>query len=809
MYISYNWLKDFLKIPARVSVEEIADKLTSHTVEIEGLVKQADTFNNVVVGKVLDVQKHPNADRLRVTVVDIKTKQLNIVCGAPNVEAGQLVPVALIGAVLPNGLIIEETEIRGVLSQGMICAEDELGLGSNHEGIIVLNKNAKVGEKFAKYLQADDIIFEVDNKSLSNRPDLWGHYGIARELSAIFGWSLKPYGKLLGKLDLTIGRANKLEVKIDDKEVCPRYQALRISGIRVSESPAWLKNRLIAAHQRPINNIVDLTNYVMLECGQPLHAFDASRVEKIIVRRANKDEMIETLDEKERHLGVDNLVIASEKEAIAIAGVIGGKNSEVNSQTTKIILEAANFSAPVIRKSSQQLGLRSEASMRFEKSVDPLLTESAIIRFWGLLKSICPTAELDSPLIDIKSELSPEIIIDLDLSWLNNKIGQDIPAEQVNDSLERLGFKISRTSETVWQASVPSWRATKDVRTKEDLAEEVLRLQGYDNITSQLPEQTLNLPPQNMSRILERKIKHLLANKYALSETYNYSFVGEDQLKKLNIDFFKHLKLANPLSEMYTTLRQSLAPGLFNNVKLNQARVENLGFFELGSVFFNAPGNFCKEAEGEETIPYQEKRLGIALAGTDSDMFITLKGLVADFFQQADFVYDNLDFSVWENPAGWADNKLAAKVVLDGQEVGVIAQASKAVLNNLNLKKNIALVEINFDRLTEIYQVQPRREYKEAYKYPAVIRDLAFVVDEKILYNDIRQEILNFDRLINRVELFDVYSGERLEAGQKSLAFHISYQSEDKTLTAVEVDSMQSGLVDHLFQKFDAKLRNF
>ena len=402
MYISLNWLKDFVKIPTKIKPEEIAAGLTSHTVEVEGLVKQEEQYKQVVVGQVLEVNKHPNADRLRVTLVDVKKKKLTIVCGAPNVAVGQFVPVALVGANLPNGLEIKESEIRGVKSEGMICAEDELGLGKNHEGIIVLKENAKLGQLFADYLKANDIILEVDNKSLSNRPDLLSHYGLARELSAIFDSPLKPYEKFFNtKFTFLSAKENKLEIKVEDKKLCPRYTAVQIDNIKVLESPAWLKERLIAVGQRPINNIVDLTNYVMWECGQPLHAFDAAQVRKIVVRRATKGEVIETLDEKERILIESDLLITDGKKPLALAGIMGGRNSEINLATASLVLESANFLATSIRQTAQRLGLRTEASLRFEKSLDPNLTPLAVKRFLALLKETCPDLKIASALVDL------------------------------------------------------------------------------------------------------------------------------------------------------------------------------------------------------------------------------------------------------------------------------------------------------------------------------------------------------------------------------------------------------------------------
>jgi phenylalanyl-tRNA synthetase beta chain len=809
MYISLNWLKDFVKIPAKIEAKNIAQELTGHTVEVESFVRQAEQFNRVVVGRVLEVKKHPNADRLRLALVDVKKTKLNIVCGAPNLAVGQLVPVALVGALLPNGLEIKESEIRGEKSSGMICAEDELGIGRNHDGIIVLNDQAKIGESFAKYLKVDDTIFEVDNKSLSNRPDLLSHYGIARELSVLFDLPLKPYEKFLDKkLNFLKEKDSDFEVKVEDKESCPRYLAVKVSNLEVKESTRWLKDRLIAVNQKPINNLVDLTNYVMLECGQPLHSFSADNFKKIVVRRGHKDETLETLDGKERHLDEEDLVISDGKNALAIAGIMGGQASGINNDTKSIILEAANFKAATIRKTSQKLGLRTEASTRFEKSLDPNLTETALFRFLTLLKEICPLLEIKSALIDINQTKTEAKEINLDLNWLTKKIGQEISRDKVIKILQSLEFKVLDQAEDKLTVTVPSWRATKDVSAKEDLAEEVLRIYGYDNVNSQLPTETLSLPEVNEERLLERKIKNILAFKYSLSEVYNYSFVGEDQLKKLNVDFFKHLKLINPLSDVHTMLRQSLVPGLISNVKFNQARADSLGFFELGSVFFGAHGNLKKEAVGDATLPHQEKHLGLILASEENNIFEKLKGIVNNFLQNLLSYEIETEFSASGEIPGWADKNKIAKILVLNKEIGVLALVNQSVTANVNLKKPTVVAEINFNLLSDLVLSLPRKRFKEVNKYPMVARDLAFVLKEKILYNEFRSEIIKFNPIIKTVELFDVYAGNKLISDEKSLAFHISFQSEDKTLTTEEVDLIIKDLVAHLGNKFEAKLRD-
>jgi phenylalanyl-tRNA synthetase beta chain len=810
MYISYHWLKDYLKLPAKLSPEEIASQLTNHTVEVEGVSRQAEQFAKVVVGQVLSVDKHPNADRLRLVVVDVKKKRLNIVCGAPNLAVGQLVPVALVGAVLPNGLEIKESLIRGEKSSGMICAEDELGLGKNHDGILVLSANAKVGEELAKYLKADDVVFEVDNKSLSNRPDLLCHYGLARELAAIFDVAFKPLDKVMGKVDLLGDQKKTWDVKVEDTELCPRYSGIKLTNLVVKESPDWLKQRLIAIGQRPINNIVDLTNYVMFDVGQPLHAFDAAQIDKLVVRRANKQEMVETLDNKERFLDDNDLVISDRSGILAIAGLMGGASSEVSATTTEIILEAANFKAAAIRKTGQKLNLRTEASSRFEKSLDPSLTELAIKRFISLLKDVCPEFKISGGLVDINNVPAKVVEIALDLNWLSAKIGQEMPREQVISIFDKLGFKVQDRKAEILQITVPSWRATKDINIKEDLVEEVLRLYGYDNVESKMPIEVLTIPEINQERLLERKVKNILALKYALSEVYNYSFLGEDQLKKAQIDFFNYLRLANPLSEVQSLLRQSLVSGLINNIKLNQARGTDLGFFEIGQVFFSSPGHLQKDHGGEAVLPHQEKHLGLAMSGDQSSaLFSQIKGVISGFLKNISNYESEITFSVLDNKPGWADSRVTAKIIFLQQEIGQVAIVDQTVAANFNLKKSIALAEINFSLLANLIAQLPPFSFQEMARYPVLTRDIAFVVEDKIMYNDLRQALINFHPLLKKVELFDVYIGNHLPEGQKSLAFHLYYQSEERTLTATEVDKIQQELVIYLDQNFGAKLRDF
>lgn len=804
MKISLQWLNDFVKLPKNISPEDLAERLTAHTVEVEGVEKQNQNFSKVVVGKVLEVAKHPNADRLRLAKVDIKTEVLHIVCGAPNLAVDQLVAVALIGAVLPGGLVIKESEIRGEKSFGMICAEDELGIGQNHEGIMVLGKKAKVGQSFASYLGLDDTILEIDNKSLSNRSDLWGHYGLSREVSAFYGTKLIDYEKLLAPVPGT--DLPEVKVKVEDKELCLYYSALQIDNVKVKDSPDWLRRRLLAVGLRPINNIVDATNYVMLELGQPLHAFSAEKIEKIVVRRAKKGESIEALDEKEYSLTTDDLVIADSEEPVAIAGVIGGAKTAIHPDTNKIILEAANFQAVTIRKTAGRIGVRTDSSVRFEKTLDPHLCPLALRRALKIIQETCKEAKgaalfISNPL----SSQSKSII--LNKLWLDEKIGLALPAGKYQEILENLGFRVEDQGESL-VVDIPSWRSTKDVKIAEDLLEEIIRIYGYNNIPATSPEVSMVAPVVTPERKLENKLREILAFENHLQETYNYSFVGENQLQKLNIDSSDYLRLANPISSEHTMLRKSLAPNLISNLRTNQFRFEQFGLFEIGRIFLDLAGSWELDGKSAELLPYQEKNVAIALMGS-GNLFLKIKGIIEDMISVLSSREAQVCFLPGESFPGWADSNQSAVVMVGDEEIGLVSVINKETAVSFGLKKDGVVAELSFGSLAKINYRYQGHQYHELPKYPEVRRDLSFVVDSDVLYNDLRESIASFNDLISEVELFDVYEGNNLPEGKKSLAFSVVYQSSEKTLVADDVDVLQKELFNFLADRFGAQIRNF
>jgi phenylalanyl-tRNA synthetase beta chain len=579
-----------------------------------------------------------------------------------------------------------------------------------------------------------------------------------------------------------------------------------LEGIKIAPSPDWLQKRLVAVGMRPINNIVDVTNYIMLEFGQPLHAFDRNLVNEIIVRRAKNNETMETLDGESRELDSDMLVIADSQKPVAIAGIMGGANSEIKNETNSIIIESANFNFLSIRKTGQKLGLRTESAIRFEKALDPNLCETAIIRAVELIKQFCPQAQVVSNLADEKKFKLNQGSIEVNISWLEERIGKKIGQKEIVNILSKLGFVCEIEKDKI-KVIVPTWRSGRDVSLPEDIVEEVARIYGYNNIEPVMPQISMEAPLIVEQLFFKEKIKQILSGSARATEVYNYSFVGEKQLKKLKMDIAGHVRLANPITSQQTLMRRSLAPNIFENIKTNQARFDNFCLYEIGNVFFDSPGDTDKDSSGKQKLPFQEDYLAIAYAGNGSKGagFNKLKSIVSHLFDSLGLAGT---YSKAEAALGWAEAGTVASVVVGNKAVGHIAGMSQHVALANSIKKDAAIAEINLGELFDVFQNKKAVKYCDIPKYPPVIRDLAFVVDEEILYNDIKEAILQVSDLISKVDLFDIYVSEKLGVGKKNLAFNIIYQA-DRTLTSEEVDGIQSKIVDRLKKKYDAQLRNF
>jgi phenylalanyl-tRNA synthetase beta chain len=809
MLISKKWLSEFVDLPA-ASDRELAERLTLSTVEVERYVAQAESWDKIVVGVIRSIESHPNADRLKVCGVDVGGRVAQIVCGGTNVREGMKVVVALPGSRVRwhgEGDLIElaATKIRGVDSFGMICASAEIGLErASNEGehdIRPLDVDAAPGTPLAVALGRDDVIFEIDNKSLTNRPDLVSHYGLARELSALYRVPLKEYDppKIRnGKGDFG------LRVTVEDRADCPRYMGVLIEGVEVGQSPKWLQDRLSAVGIRAINNVVDVTNYVMAEGGQSLHAFDAAKLEtadgragavEISVRRAKPGEKLTTLDGEVRALDESMLLICDGRKPVVLAGIMGGKDTGVTETTKTIFLESANFHPTVVRKTSQKLSLRSEASMRYEKSLDPALSDLVLRRTVELLKQLHPNAKVVSEVADEYPEPPRSVMIEISTDWLASRLGVKIPEVEIQDILTRLGFTFPALKplkpSKPFHVIVPSWRATKDISIPEDVAEEVARIWGYDRIPATLPSASITPPPQDPILLMARAARRTLSVGLAATEVYRYAFVSPETLSALGFNPHEHLKLANPLAADRPYLVQSLIPNLLESVAQNQHASPVVSLFEIDRVFFGT---------GENDQPYH---LAIAYsAHGDESPFTRGRQLAETVLKDAGLV---VSFGPITNQGAWMHPGRCADILIDGKKHGIIAEALPESTKAVGLDRRVAVAEMNLSVLAFL----PRglAAFTSIPQFPDAKRDLAFVVDNATAYGDIERAIKSASPLLVSLELFDVYRGKNVGEGKKSMAVHLTLRAADKTLSSEEADKEVAKIVKVLEKQFGATMR--
>jgi phenylalanyl-tRNA synthetase beta chain len=806
MIVSKKWLEQFLELPG-VSDQELAARLMLSTVEVEKVIDQAAALASIVVGLVVSCQKHPNADRLRVCQVDVGGRQVQIVCGGTNVAEGMKVAVALPGAWVRwhgegDPIELKETKIRGEASFGMICASVELGLNNPREGeheILDLgNIDAAPGTPLASVLGRDDVLFEIEHKSLTNRPDLMGHYGMAREISALYGATLAPYDP--PRIPASDGMA--LSAAIKDAQGCARYMAVAVEGIAIGPSPAWMRDLLTSCGIRPINNVVDVTNFVMLELGQPMHAFDARAVPggEIRIRRATSGETLTALDGKTYKLDPEMLVIANREEPIAIAGVMGGSNSGILDGTTAVVFESANFDASSVRKTSMRLGLRSESSARFEKSLDSLQCDAALRRAIALLREMCPSARVVSTVVDEWGRRPTPVVVTLAEDAPQKLLGVAIPVMELGGILTRLGFKLEREGRG-FSVTVPSWRATRDIAITEDVIEEIARIWGYDRIPADLPAFMITPPVQDPVRKLRDDLRGALSTRLCATETYNYAFVKPSMLETLGFDLSQHLKLANPLSAERPYLVRSLIPNLLENVEKNQRVVDGVCLYEIARVFF---GEFQGDEDGAGgVLPQQPYHAAIAATGQgENAAFVRVRGIVEATLAGEGF---DVSFGPSTSIGSWMHPSRAADILVGGKKFGVLAEVGEAAARALGLDQRTAVAELN---LTELAKA-PRtpRGYAPIPQFPSVKRDLAFVVEETLPFADVSAGFRGASSLLHGIALFDVYRGKGVGEGKKSLAVHLELRADDRTLSSEEADAEVGKFREVIEGKFGGTIR--
>ena len=818
MKISYNWIKDYLKIDLEPS--KVAEILTGIGLEIEGMdewVSVKGGLEGVVIGEVLTCKKHPDADKLSVTTVDIGTPQpLQIVCGAPNVAAGQKVPVATIGTVLYKGdesLEIKKSKIRGELSEGMICAEDELGLGSSHEGIMVLDNDAKPGTLAKNYFNVTrDFVFEIG--LTPNRIDSGSHYGVARDLAAYLNLNANFDGKAV--LPSLAGfkpdnNDNPYEVIIENTADCPRYSGITISGITVGESPDWLKNRLLAVGLNPINNVVDITNFVQHEIGQPLHAFDADKIagKKVIIRNLPDKSKFITLDNNERSLSAKDLMICNPDGGMCIAGVFGGIESGVTSATKNIFLESAYFNPVAIRKTSKRHGLKTDASFRFERGADPNMTTWALKRAIMLIKEVAG-GNISSEIIDVYPSPVKNSVIDVNYNRINRLIGKKIEPQTVKKILKLLDIQIIAENGDDLTLEIPSYRV--DVKKEADVIEEILRIYGYNNVevTSHV-NSTLSYPEKPDREKVVNIIADLLAAN-GFSEIMCNS-LNPSAWYEQNNDFDKEMLvlLANPLSSDLNALRQSLLYGGLNSVLWNINRQHlDLRFFEFGHCYFHKKSHHTYPVADD----YSEKEsLDLFMTGNTSRQSWNCKTNPTDFFNiksAIEMVLSRLGIKTDNLAIKESEKKYFAESLTylhNNEIVAEMGRISKKYLSQFDISQDVYYGHIEWDLVLKMIK-NHAISFHELPKYPSVRRDLALLLDRSIKFSRIREIAFQTEKnILREISLFDVYESDSLGINKKSYAVGFILRDEMKTLTDKNIDKVMNNLIRAFETDLNAHIR--
>jgi phenylalanyl-tRNA synthetase beta chain len=799
MKVPLNWLREYIDITLPPS--ELANRLTMAGTEVKGIQVIGGSWENIVVGQIAVVNPHPNADRLSLATIDLGTERQTVVCGAPNLRLGDKVAFARVGAQLIDGhsgqvFRLKSAKIRGVVSNGMACSEKELGISDSHEGIMVLPAEAPLGTPLAEYL--GDTIFDID--VTPNRPDCLSIIGIAREVAALTGQALQPSEVEYEETALPVDQ--QISVEIVAPDLCPRYCASLITGIKLAESPRWMQQRLLKCGMRPINNIVDITNYVMLEHGQPLHAFDYDQIKgrKIIVRRATKGETITTLDEVKRLLSEDMLVIADAGQAVAIAGVMGGADSEVTPETTSILLESANFSPPSIHYTGRVLHLPSEACMRFERGISPELTIPALKRATRLIVQLAGGKAAKGLVDAYPGKRAPEPIR-LSTDQVNQILGVEFSRDQIVDALASLGFDCSIASASEFRVTAPYWRS--DIHQAVDVIEEVARVIGYDNIPTTMLAQPV--PRQSPAPILslKQKVRHSLIG-YGFQEVITYSLTSLELLNKLLPEPHPPepvpLRVANPMTVEQEYLRPNLRANLLAVLSANR-RYEDGGIrlFELGKVYLPRQNDLPSEPEMLCGILNGFRFEKSWHGGDDLLDFYDAKGVVEGLLSQL-----GVEVNFEESRDESLHPVRQTAIVIAGNQLGVVGELHPKVLQAFEIPEAAYLFEIDLTALLPF--TLGHKMFQPIPRFPTIVRDIALVVDAGVTHHRV-ENIINSFPLVERVTVFDVYSGGQLPPGKKSLAYSITFQSPTHTLTDEEVDQVQQQILAKLSSQLGATLR--
>jgi len=818
MKVSIKWLKEFVDFD--LSAEQLANLLTMSGVEVDNIERLDSGLDKIVVGKIINLKKHPQADKLVLCDVDVgennplppfvKGEAVKIVCGAPNAREGLVAPVALVGAKLPSGMEIKSVRLRGEYSYGMICSEKELGLSEDAAGLMELSPELEIGTPLTQALGLDDVILELD--LTPNRPDCLSIFGVAREISAILNTPLRAPEISMSESDT--GASSVTSIEINDPELCPRYAARIIRGVKIGPSPTWMQQRLESVGLHGINNVVDITNYVLMELGHPLHAFDYHKLaeNRIIVRRAFPDEELITIDEEKRTLTDDMLVIADAGKAVALAGVMGGFDSEVTESTTDVLLESAYFNPVSIRKTSNTLGMRTEASHRFERGTDIEGLITSINCAAQLIQEIAG-GEICRGIVDAYPIKYEPAKIQLRPERVNFLLGTNIEREEMRDILTRLKFHVSddTSGDSVLEVTAPVFQP--EITREVDLIEEIARIWGYDKIPTVLPTGDIPQTEENIKIALREKAKSVMLG-CGLAEAVNHSFYSPKDLDAVNIPedspYRKTITLAKPLSEDQSIMRTTLIPSLLKNVQWNvNHQIPDVRLFELARIY---------QPQSKE-LPEEREMISGAVSGSmssgiwndrirESDFFDT-KGIVEDLLEE--FGIDQYEVQTIDHPT--LHPNISAQIKKDGKVLCIMGEVHPKVLDNYDISQKVYVFEMDFDNVMECYhdllrQSPDATHLQSISPFPSVFRDLAIVIPEDIPSEEAENIIQTAGgELIASLKLFDVYTGQPIPEGKKSLAYSIEFNSATGTLTDESVEVIHQKIISELARKLSAELR--
>lgn len=805
MKVSLNWVKRYIDLPEDLTPKQISFDLTMRTVEVEDVINTSEKFHDIVVGKILEVNEHPNADQLRVCMVECgEDEPKQIVCGGSNLYVGEKVVVSKPGSEVywhgEDSLVkIKESKLRGVPSYGMICGATEVYLDSyfppkdETEIVDLSDVDCEVGQNIAEVIGMDDVVFDIDNKSLTNRPDLWGHYGIARELAAIYKCPLKP----LPEVNLPENLPEyKVDIEAPDK--CLRYTALVIENVYEKPSPAWMQTALFNGGMRPINAIVDITNYVMLSVGQPTHGFDRNHVDgaHIVVRNAKKDEKLVLLDRTLLDLTEDDLVICDENSPMGLAGIKGGIKDSILPETDSVVMEIANFSASTIRKTGKRFDEKTDASIRYEKGLDTQRIDQGLAMAISLFKEIFPECRFVA-YADVDPNPTQRNVIDVTQDFLDVRLGKVLPQEEITDILTRLGYDVT-VEDGTYHCIVPTFRSTGDVSVKDDVLGDIARVYCYENFEMKpLPVNFEHAVRQPKAQ-LDRKIREYLAFRCGFNEIFTYPWIDEKYIQAAKIDTTQAIRLATPPAPELATLRQSLIPGMLESAVKNLRYYDEFKVFEVAQTFHQ--GEYHESCE-EETLPIHKKLLSGIIVGKDAKKnFFEVKGILEDMPRFCHM--EGLTFKQKEKPS-WSDDKVYLNVYHQGKNIGSIGLVSVQAMNAAGISRTqIAYFELCFDDMIPLNSRSNTFEHLP--QYPLVEEDLSILVDESMHWHDVEEAVRH---MVKKYEFIEEYRGKQIPVGKKSLVFRVWIGNDDSTMTSKQIDKKMNAITKALQKKCGASIR--